>query len=215
MFPTQVGDWKSQTRVGGPPIGAGSSLGITDNPIEAQLKLLASIRDAHPELATGATVVRYAKDAVLVVSRIDLATHREAIVGFNNGSTPASLTVPTALGTPVKLQIPPVSAQVVTPAATIPAQEPQTPKLSAGSDSLTSFYRLAASVPGGPVSVAFAIRRSGGTWQRIAIDDSAPYRAFVEPPGFRTRERVEGVAVARGTNGTTAVSKVVTFVPNP
>ncbi len=87
MFPTQVGDWKTQTRVGGPPIGAGSSLGITDNPIEAQLKLLASIRDAHPELATGATVVRYAKDAVLVVSRIDLATHREAIVGFNNGGT--------------------------------------------------------------------------------------------------------------------------------
>src|SRR6478736_123024 len=57
MFPTQVADWKTQTRVGGAPIGAGSSLGITSNPIEAQLKTLASIRDAHPELATGATVV--------------------------------------------------------------------------------------------------------------------------------------------------------------
>ena len=159
--------------------------------------------------------MRYAKDAVLVVSRIDLTTRHEAIVGFNNGNTAVSLTVPTALGAPVKLLIPPVSAQISTPAAAIPAQAPQTPKLSAGSDSLTSYYQLAASVPGGPVSVAFAIRRGGGSWQRIAIDDSAPYRAFVDPLRFRKHERLEGVAVARGTNGTTAISKVVTFVPNP
>jgi glycosidase len=215
LFPTQVSDWKTQTRVGGPPIGTGSSLGITDNPIEAHLKLLASVRDTHPELATGATVVRYAKDAVLVVSRIDLTTRREAIVGFNNGNEAASVTVPTAIGAPVKLLIPPVSAQIITPAAAIPARAPQAPKLNAGSDSLTSYYQLAAAVPGGPVSVAFAIRRGGGSWERIAIDDSAPYRAFVDPLRFRKHERLEGVAVARGTNGTTAISKVVTFVPNP
>jgi glycosidase len=215
MFPTQVADWKTQIRVGGSSIGDGSSLGITSNPIETHLKALAALRDAYPELATGASVVRYAKDAVLVVSRIDLASRRESIVGFNNGSTTAKVTVPDALGTSVTLTIPPVSAQLVTPATTIAPAAPASPKLSAGTDSLTSYFRLSAAVPGGPVSVAFATRRKGGSWQQVAIDDSAPYRAFLEPGRFRKRERVEGVAVARGTNGTTAVSKVVTFVPNP
>jgi glycosidase len=215
MFPTQVSDWRTQPRVGGPPIGDGSSLDITSNPIEAHLKVLSALRDAHPELATGATVVRYAKDNVLVVSRIDLATGHEAIVGFNNGDATATVTVPTAVGGPVTLSIPPVSSQVVTPTATIPQRAPSTPALSAGSDPLTSYFRLQATVPGGPVSVAFATRRKGGAWQRLAIDDSAPYRAFLEPGRFGKGERVEAVAVARSTNGTTVASKVVTFVPNP
>jgi glycosidase len=214
MFPTQVDDWKTQARVGSPPIGNGSSLAITSNPIEARLEQLSALRDAHPELATGASVVRYAKDAILVVSRIDLATGHETIVGFNNGGTAAKVTVRSSLG-PVTLTIPPVSSQVVTPAGTIPSRAPSTPILTAGSDQLTSYYQLAASVPGGPVSVAFATRRKGGTWQRVAIDDSAPYRAFLEPQTFRKHERVDAIAVARGTNGTTVASKVVTFVPNP
>lgn len=68
---------------------------------------------------------------------------------------------------------------------------------------------------GGPVSVWFAIRRAGGAWQRVAADDSAPYRAFLEPGRFHKREGVQGVAVARGTDGSVAVSSVSTFVPNP
>jgi glycosidase len=215
MFPTQVSDWQTQPRVGGPAIGDGSSLDITSNPIEAHLGELSALRDAHPELATGASVVRYAKDNVLVVSRIDLATGHEAIVGFNNADVPAKVAVPTAVDGPVTLSIPAVSSLVVTPSATIPQRAPSTPTLTAGTDSLTTYFRLQATVAGGPVSVAFATRRKGGAWQRVAIDDSAPYRAFLEPGRFRKGERIEGIAVARGTNGTTAASKVVTFVPNP
>jgi hypothetical protein len=48
----------------------------------------------------------------------------------------------------------------------------------------------------------------------VAIDDSAPYRAFLEPARFQKHERVRGVAVARGTDGSVAVSPVVTFQPN-
>jgi hypothetical protein len=65
------------------------------------------------------------------------------------------------------------------------------------------------------VSLAFAIRRHGGAWQRVAIDDSAPYRAFLTPTRFTKQEKVEGVAVARGLDGTISVSKVASFVPNP
>ncbi|HST18287.1 MAG TPA: alpha-amylase family glycosyl hydrolase [Gaiellaceae bacterium] len=215
MFPTQVADWQTQARVGGQPIGKGTSFDVTQNPIEAHLKMLAALRDAHPELATGASVVRYAKGPVLVVSRIDLSTRRETVVGFNNGDTAATVTVPTASGAPLKLTIQPVSSQVVTPGQPFAAKAPGTPALTAGGDPLTSFYRLGAAVPGGPASVAFAVRRHGGAWQRVAIDDSAPYRAYLEPAKFGKRERVQGIAVARGTDGSVRTSRIVTFVPNP
>ena len=64
-----------------------------------------------------------------------------------------------------------------------------------------------------PVSVAFAIRRHGGAWQRVAIDDSAPYRAFLTPARFKKREQVEGVAVARGLDGTVSSSCVCATSP--
>ena len=116
MFPTQVSDWQTQQRVGSAPIGKGSSLGITANPIEAELRTVSGLRDAHPELSTGASVVRYAKNAVLVVSRLDLATGKEAVVAFNNGDI-RNVSVPMA-SPPGKLTItiPPVSAQAIFPA---------------------------------------------------------------------------------------------------
>jgi glycosidase len=212
MFPTQVRDWQTQARVGGQPIGTGSSLGIINNPIEAHLKELAVLREQHPALATGASVVRYAKDAVLVVSRIDLAAGKEDVVGFNNGATRARVKAYTSDGE-IEMAIDPVSFAMAE--ITIPRLPPPTPKLSAATDSLTSYFRLSATDGPALASVAFAMRRTGGSWQRVAIDDSAPYRAFLELGRFKKRERVEGMAVARGTNGTTAVSKVVTFVPNP
>ncbi len=215
MFPTQVTDWQAEQRVGGPPIGTGSSLQITDNPLEAHLKALAALRDANPALSTGASVVRYAKQAVLVVSRIDLATRTEVVVGFNNGDTPATVTVPIA-ASPGKatLTIPPVSS-VVLPAATIPATHAAPPTLTVAPDDFSAYEVLTAKAGGGPVSVAFATRRAGGAWKRVAIDDSSPYRGFVDPAKFRKGERVEAVAVARGLDGSVAVSKVLTFTPRP
>jgi hypothetical protein len=63
--------------------------------------------------------------------------------------------------------------------------------------------------------VWFAIRRHGRAWQKVAVDDSAPYRAFVDPTRFTKRERVEAVAVARGLDGSVRTSSVVTFTPHP
>jgi alpha-amylase len=229
MFPTQVSDWQTQPRVAGASIGKGSSFDVVDNPIEAELRALSALRNRYPELSTGASVVRYAKDAVLVVSRIDLASGREVVVGLNNGIATARVNVSTAtpattwtlgLGTgtatgSLTLVIPPVSAVVAVPSTTIPAARPAKPKLVAKADDLTSLYRLSATSEGAPVCIGFAIRRKGGAWQRLAIDDSAPYRAFLEPGRFKKRERVDGVAVARSGGNATAVSNVVTFIPNP
>jgi glycosidase len=233
LFPTQVPDWRSEARVGSPPIGTGSSFDVTDNPIEAQLKTLAGLRDRYPALATGASVVRYASGPVLVVSRIDVSTGGELVAAFNNGDSAARVTVSTGTpgstwsvafgggtavpgaGTGLTLTIPPVSAILARPVGAIPAQAPPVPTLKAGPDSISSYYALTAGVAGRPVTVAFAARKPDGTWRRLAVDDSAPYRAFLDPRSYRKGAHVQVVAVARGFDGATAVSKVLTVKPNP
>jgi len=227
MFPTQAPDWQTETRVGQPPIGTGSSFDVTGSPIELQLKALAALRDAYPELSTGASVVRHAKEAVLVVSRIDPTTGSEVVTAFNDGDAPATVHVATSTPTAtwsvvlgsgnatgnLTLTIPPVSALVATPSAPRPKLAPGPVTLKTGPDDVTELYRLRASSGGGTVGVSFAIRRAGGAWTRVAIDDSAPYRAYLEPGRFKRHERVEAVAVARGTDGTVRLSPVVTIVP--
>jgi glycosidase len=230
MFPTQVSDWQTEPRVGSPPIGKGSGFDVASNPLGLQMKALAAVRDAHPELSTGASVVRHAANAVLVISRLDLASGHEVVTAFNNGTTPATVSVSTSspnatwsivfgsgsVSSNLTLTIPPVSAIVAVPSTTIPRAAPPKPVLTARADDLTAYYRLGvAGLGSSTVSVAFAIRRHGGAWQRIAIDDSAPYRAFLTPTRFKKHEHVEGVAVARGLDGTISTSQIASFVPNP
>jgi hypothetical protein len=78
-------------------------------------------------------------------------------------------------------------------------------------DDLTELRRVSATAPGtAPVSIAFAVRRAGSVrWQRVAVDDSPPYRAFLDPLRYRRDERVHLVAIVRALDGSTAVSPVV------
>ena len=108
-----------------------------------------------------------------------------------------------------------MSAIVAAPSTVIPKAAAAKPTLKESADALTSYDLLAATVPGEPVSVWFAIRRKGGTWQKVAVDDSAPYRGFIDPSRFKKRERVDAVAVARALDGSVSVSPVVTFTPQP
>jgi glycosidase len=231
MFPTQVTAWQTEPRVFADPIGKGSSFDVTDHEIEGWLRGLASLRDRHPALSTGASVVRYAKGPLLVVSRIDLATGSELVTAFNNSTVAGKVTVSTATlgsawsiafgggtvtagaGSSVSLTIPPASAIVAKPLGLIPSVPPPRPTLKAGPDSISSYYSLRATVGGAPVTVAFAVRRPGGKWVRIAVDDSAPYRGFLDPLRFGKGTRVQAVAIARSTTGATSVSNVLTVTP--
>ena len=234
MFSTQVGEWKTQSRVGSPSVGNGSSFDTTTNPIEAQLKALSALRDTYPELSTGASVVRRSSGPVLVVSRIDLTAGHEVVTAFNNGDTPATVTVQTSSSnspwtvdfgsgtasaapgsSALTLTLPPVSAVVAVPAGGVPRSAPGRLQLTINPDPLTSYDVLTATQAGVPVSVAFAVRRSGGAWQRIAVDDSAPYRAFIDPGRFRKNERIDAVAVARGAGpgGLVSLSQIAAFTP--
>ena len=83
-----------------------------------------------------------------------------------------------------------------------------TPKLVVRGDDLTSLWAVSATVAGNaPLSVAFAVRRGSG-WQRLAVDTSPPYRAFLDPARFKQNERVQVVAIARSLDGLIATSAV-------
>ena len=236
MFPTQVPDWQTQPRVGSPPIGTGSSFDVTNNPIELELEQLAALRDENPALSTGATIVRVAKGGLLAISRIDAAGRREYLELFNDGVTPATATVPTATpsstwtsllggatgvtsdaaGT-VTVQVPALGALLLRADVQIPVTPVAKPKLTVAGDTLSSLWAASATVPGrAPVTVAFAVRRAGSsTWQRLDVDDSPPYRAFIDPAHFKRNELVSVVAIARGLDGSVAVSAVTPFRVRP
>ncbi|MGH3071234.1 MAG: alpha-amylase family glycosyl hydrolase, partial [Gaiellaceae bacterium] len=226
LFPTQVTAWRSEERVGSSPIGAGSSLDLSAHPVADHLKTLAALRDAHPALSTGASVVRVSSGSVLAVSRIDATARREYVAAFNAGSATARVTVPTAtpssawaglLGDDsstdaagrLVLSIPPQGAVLLRADAQIPAPRALAPKLTVAADDLTELRRVSASTSSKTVSVAFAVKRARGGWRRLVADDSPPYRAFLDPASYRRNETVHLVAIARALDGTTAVSPVV------
>jgi hypothetical protein len=174
--------------------------------------------------------VRYASGRVLVVSRIDAAAKREYVAALNAGTTTEAVIVPTstpsttwatllgslngttdASGT-LSIALPPLSAVLLRANADIPVSPAQRPALHVVADDLSSMWRVSATVKGtAPVSVAFAVKRARGKWQRLAVDDTPPHRAFLDPAKFRRREKVQLVAVERALDGSTAVSPVVAF----
>ena len=59
------------------------------------------------------------------------------------------------------------------------------------------------------------MKRGKGGWQRVAADDSPPYRGFIDPARYKRKEKVQVVAIERALNDSVAVSKVATLVPRP
>jgi hypothetical protein len=229
MFPTQVFEWQSEQRLGSPPIGSGSSFDVTDNPIEVHLRELAKLRDAYPALSIGSTTVRSANGKVLVVSRFDPRDAREYVAAFNSGSTAVEVTVPVSTSLAgftrvfgsgavssgdykLTLKVAPVSSVLARAEAPLTLVPPVPPALSVTGDDLSNMWRVTAAVAGVlPVSVTFAVKRGGGPWTRLSVDDSPPYRAFLDPAKFRKNEHVNLVAIVRSLDGKTAVSTVVPF----
>jgi glycosidase len=232
LFATQVAAWRTEARVGGSPIGTGSSFDV-DSPVAAGLRQLNGLRARHGALSTGATIVRRSSGKVLAVSRIDGPAAREYLALFNTGTTPARVTFATStplsgwtrlLGRPsaasstrtgaLTLRLPAVSASLLRATRRLPAARPSKPVVTGARDGLSGLWRVSARVGGrAPVSVAFAVKRADEPWRRVAIDDSPPYRAFLTQSEFRPGESVSVVAVARSLDGRIAVSLVRTQVP--
>ena len=232
LFPTRVGEWAGEERVGSGPIGSRSSFDLSAHPIAERLRALGRLRDAHRALSTGSTIVRRAQGSLFAISRIDAAARREYLAIFNAGTSEAPVALPTStplarwtplLGTgeqaesapdgTLSFAVPPLASVLFRAETDLPATAARRPAVRMAADEFTDFWRVGATVPGSvPVSVAFAVRRAGATrWQRLAADDSPPYRAFIDPLRYRRNERVHVVAIVRALDGSTAVSPVVPF----
>ena len=234
MFPTKVDEWQREERVGGPPIGAGSSFDVdtVQNNVAASVRELATLREAHPALTTGPTVVRYARQGVLVVSRFDLKERREYLLAFNAGEDGGRVDVVTAtpssgwaqmIGSDVKIVTSNASGRVsfivdaldavlLRADAELPRRGSARATLRSRTDRFTNLRVVTAAVAGrDPVSVTFAARRPRAeSWARLGIDDGAPYRVFFDPRRYERGERVALVGVVRASDGSVSTTPVVT-----
>jgi glycosidase len=235
MFPTGVAEWRTEERVGGTPIGTGSSFDVdtTSHPLAASIRRLTELRGRHPALATGPSVVRFAREGLLAVSRFDVQARREYVVAFNAAEEPTVVSLTTATpssrwlqwhGADVKpltsaangrvsFTIRPLDAVVLQAESELPRRAAPRATLKISNDRFSNLRVLTASVVGrDPASVTFAVRRRGAKqWTRLGIDDGAPYRVFLDPRAYKRGERLSAVAVVLGSDGSVATSPVVTF----
>jgi alpha-amylase len=232
MFPTSVSEWRTEARVGSPPIGTGSSFDLVDHPLAAHFRVLGALRDAHPALSTGASIVRLAQQGVLAVSRIDGSTRREYLAVFNAGEQPARVTLRTAtpaasweallggvgatsdLGGKVSATVPPLTALLLRAGTDLPKRGAAKVKLTVKPDEISSLLRISATASTlDPLSVTFAVRKPGTAWTRLGVDDSAPYAVYLDPRRYRRGARISLVAVARASDGSVSTSPVLSVKP--
>jgi hypothetical protein len=109
------------------------------------------------------------------------------------------------------VSVPGLGALLLKAGATVPSPAPAKPKLVVRADELSSLWAATATVRGSaPVTVGFAVRRTGSSaWQRLAVDTSPPYRAFLDPAKFKKNERVDVAAVVRALDGSGSAAAIV------
>jgi glycosidase len=220
MFPTEVEIWKTETRIGGSPIGNGDAFTATkQNPIAKYLVELAEIRKNNPALANGPMLERYSKYALYVISKKDVAENREYLVAFNNSDTDEVVEVTTATATggwsqilgktvvttnqnKVSFTVPALSTIVLKANSPIDQFATKATKLSTSFDDLTGFYKVKAGLTSTDfLSVEFFARNAGTSkWISQGVDTGSPYSIYLDPLDF-PKKKIELRAVARNSKG--------------
>lgn len=222
MFPTKIADWKTEPRIGGKPIGNGSSFAIAKkNPIQQYLSILAKLRTANPGLANGVTQTRLAKGSVYAISKKNSTENREYVVAFNNGLKPQSVEIKTAtskggwsvllgqsayraIGATLKITVPALSTVVLKANVLIDATSVKPGKISVALDDMTGYYQATASAASSDLlSVEFFEKSStNSSWSSLGSDTNAPYSVFLNPTEFGGQD-LEIKAVATNSKGQT------------
>jgi alpha-amylase len=220
MFPTEVEIWKTETRIGGSPIGNGDAFTATkQNPIAKYLVELAEIRKNNPALANGPMLERYSKYSLYVISKKDVAENREYLVAFNNSDTDEVVEVTTATATggwsqilgktvvttnqnKVSFTVPALSTIVLKANSPIDQFATKATKLSTSFDDLTGFYKVKAGLTSKDfLSVEFFARNAGTSkWISQGVDTGSPYSIYLDPLDF-PKKKIELRAVARNSKG--------------
>ena len=109
----------------------------------------------------------------------------------------------------MSVEIPPLSAAILRAEAKYPLVK-QTPVVAAAPDDFSELWLLSAETSESPQEVSFLIDDGTG-WRRLAVDDSFPYRAFVDPDALPPGSTSRIVAVSRFADGTVVPSGIATF----
>ncbi|MFA5918866.1 MAG: alpha-amylase family glycosyl hydrolase [Candidatus Nanopelagicaceae bacterium] len=220
MFPTKIDAWKTETRIGGKPVGNGNSFTATNsNPIAQYLTTLSKLRSNNPGLANAVMQTRYAKNSVLVLSKKESKEKREYIVAFNNSTKPQTIQISTATssggwkvilgkttfassGSTLKLTVPALDTVVLKANKLIDRTEVKVGKIKVKEDYLTGFFQaLAGIVTTDLLSVEFFYKSSmTPEWSSLGVDTNAPYSVFVDPQEH-AGETLEIKAVATNSKG--------------
>ena len=243
MFPSQVAEYNDNDL-----IGSDSTTAVANyepgHPLYQHIATLSALRDAHPALADGAQIHRYASGAagVYAFSRIDAEDQVEYLVAANNAETAKTVVLPTfsdrmvfkgvwPAGTQqirtdkegrVSVTVPPLSTVVWKAAAPL-KQTAQTPapffRTPAAGAPVNGRAEVGVSVPGsGFYQVTFAWRPVGTQeWRVLGTDDNAPYRVFHDVSGIAAGTPVEYRAIVVEHDGDlgVAATSAVAGVPAP
>ncbi|HEX7404974.1 MAG TPA: alpha-amylase family glycosyl hydrolase [Candidatus Nanopelagicaceae bacterium] len=236
MFATQVEDWKTETRIGGPPIGNASSFDV-HNPLEDQITQLQGIIKENPALRNGTQQTRFADSSIFVASRF--ANKQEYIIAFNDAGTEqtASFNVSTfganwqpLAGSSAEMTISVNKMSIKMPARSYVVLKadrrfvPKT-KLSISLQTPTIDYytpqwlSMTATIPGSDFNeVTFVARIVGGSWKILGTSDhrtfttgmmdGGTYRVFLHPRDYKSGTKMEIVAIAKSMSGEKVASKI-------
>jgi alpha-amylase len=226
MFVTQVPVWRTESRIGGEPIGDRSAFSES-NPLESHLLALATVRERYPALATGAQITRADSGGGIALSRIDSEDRREFLVTFNTSQEPATLAVSTS--TPgsrwepvfgdvgalqsgadgrVQFTIPPRGAAVWRAESQLPPAPAPQVTVRARPDRASGRLLVSAALPGSdPARVRFEVQTGPNQpWRSVGTDDAPPYRVYLGRPGLGLQGAFAVRAVAQSSSGALATS---------
>jgi alpha-amylase len=228
MFPTKIGRWQREDRIGSQPIGEGSSFDQV-NPIELEIRKIQAITSENPAFRNGSQQVRYGDRNVFIVTRFHEG--QEYIVAFNNNyesDKSAIFTVGNREGkwnalagecdlsgsSKIQINIPPTSYCVfkaLNPTLQSGLSKVSTPKMAV-SELPVPWREVSVSVKGsGYQTVSFYARAKGKKWQLLGTSDRVTfqspntagnlYRSFIRNEDFVGVKDVELIAVVKSSNG--------------
>ncbi|EWT03071.1 alpha-1,6-glucosidase [Intrasporangium oryzae NRRL B-24470] len=241
MFGTQTPIYKDDVIVGSSDAEGTGPHYDTSAPLYRRIAELSALRQAHPALADGAQIHRYASDSagIYAISRIDKADKREYLVVANNATTAKTATFSTysagskfapLLGASsdlradasgrVTVTVPALSVAVYRANSTMevstsaPAIYPTSP--SAGGV-VGGRAEIGAAIPANAFAEVTFLQRPVGTstWKTLGTDDNAPYRVFDDVSGLAKGTLVEYRMLAKDLAGHVSATSTYGIVGEP
>jgi pullulanase-type alpha-1,6-glucosidase len=244
MFPSQVESYNDNDLIGTDATTADENFD-TDHPIYRHIAEVAALREAHPALADGAQIHRYASNSagIYAISRIDADEQVEYIVAANNADDAKTATFATFNPSTTFHGLWPNGTDRVRAdkegrvTVTVPARSvsvwkapAKLKKRSHDVGAPSSFFNtpgpggtvggraeVGVSVPaGGFNQVTLAWRPVGGEdWTVLGTDDNAPYRVFHDVSGLDHGTLLEYRAILADHSGNLSVTGTYASVGDP